>query len=43
MNGKGKYKFSDGREYEGDFRDDRFEGQGKLTWPNKSWYNGTWK
>ena len=34
MHGKGKYVFQDKKVYEGDFIDDKKEGQGVLTWPD---------
>lgn len=36
----GKYLFKNGTRYEGEFRNDCFEGVGKLTYPNGDWFQG---
>jgi hypothetical protein len=41
--GKGKYIFSNGDYYEGDFFNGNFEGKGKMTKSNGSYYEGEWK
>jgi hypothetical protein len=32
MNGKGLYKWPDGRQYEGEYKDDKKEGYGEFQW-----------
>ena len=34
MHGKGKFIFSVGKQYEGEFKDDKFDGHGRFLWPN---------
>jgi len=34
---------NDGSIYEGEFKDDRIEGEGKFTWGPDRIYNGQWK
>lgn len=41
-NGYGVYTFTDGRVYEGAFKDESFSGLGKMTWPNGDSYMGEW-
>merc|ERR1711994_304412 len=42
--GKGKYTCKAfGGKYEGEYRDDRKEGQGRYDWNNGDWYQGQWK
>ena len=42
--GKGKAFFKDGRIYDGDWVDGKFEGQGSLYYDNLIlWYEGEWK
>ena len=38
MQGKGKYIFSNGDEYEGDFYNDKLHGKGKMTFKNGNFY-----
>lgn len=40
-NGKGKMVFTDGRIYEGDFKEGKMDGQGKMTWSSQESYEGT--
>ena len=42
MNGRGTYKWPDGRKYEGEYSDDRKEGYGVYTWPDGRVYDGQW-
>jgi hypothetical protein len=42
-NGKGTYKYSDGAEYEGQWKNSRLDGQGTLTYLDGSNYEGQWK
>ena len=41
--GRGVAHFPDGSSYEGDFKDDKFEGVGKFIWKNGHVYIGNWK
>jgi radial spoke head protein 1 len=41
--GKGKYVFSNGDKYEGDFKANRKHGVGKLTYKGKGEYYGQWE
>lgn len=43
MNGRGIYKWPDGRIYEGDYVDDKKEGQGILISASGKKYDGAWK
>jgi hypothetical protein len=43
MNGKGNFKWKDGREYSGDYVNDMKEGYGTFTWPDKRQHTGFWK
>jgi len=40
MNGKGKYEWDDGREYDGDWKNNLMEGKGIFTWKDGSRYEG---
>ena len=40
--GKGKYKWADGREYNGEWNGDIQNGQGELVHANGVVYNGNW-
>ena len=43
-NGKGILYYSNGNiKYEGDFVDDKFEGNGKYIWQSGEYYIGQWK
>ena len=35
--------FADGKRYEGDYVNNKFEGNGVLTFPDGSQYDGQWK
>lgn len=39
----GKLTFQDGSIYEGEFKENVFEGIGKYQWPDGSYYIGEWK
>lgn len=41
--GKGKFKFSNGNIYEGEWCNSQPEGQGKMTFTDGTWRDGTWK
>ena len=36
-------KYHDGRVYKGSFIEDKFEGQGVMTWPSGKVYDGNWQ
>ena len=40
MTGKGKYKWPDGSEYEGDYIKNKKEGKGKFKWSSGSIFEG---
>ena len=40
MDGKGLYKWSSGKTYEGDWVDNRMNGKGIMKWPDGRVYNG---
>ena len=42
-NGQGTYTWSDGSEYEGEFRDGIQNGQGVSTYPSGNKYMGEWR
>lgn len=43
-NGKGRLSYHDGGYYDGDWKDDKMDGQGKLFYPSgKIAYEGQWK
>lgn len=42
MNGFGKFKWMDGRFYEGEFLNDKKHGNGKMTWLGGKIYEGPW-
>lgn len=42
MHGVGKYVWSDGKEYRGQYFDDKKTGYGIYTWPDKRQYKGYW-
>ena len=42
MSGKGTYTFSNGEKYVGEFKDNKFNGQGTYSKDGKE-YTGTWK
>jgi hypothetical protein len=42
--GKGKLKYPDGSEYEGQFRNNQKHGKGVMRWPNgEKTYDGEWE
>jgi len=41
MNGKGTYKWKNGLMYEGIMKNNTVSGDGKLTWPDGSYYIGS--
>lgn len=43
MQGKGVFKWADGRVYEGQFVKDNKEGEGEMHWPDGRRYIGQWK
>ena len=43
MNGTGTMTYSDGRKYEGEWKDDKQHGQGTMTYLDGSKYEGEWK
>lgn len=43
MNGKGTFKWTDGRKYVGGFINDIKNGFGKFYWPGGKRYEGEWK
>ena len=40
MDGYGVFKWPDGRQYEGEYKDDKKNGHGKFTWPDGRVYDG---
>ena len=42
MNGKGKFVWSDGRTYDGEYVNDKKQGHGIFTWPTGKKYDGQW-
>ena len=43
MEGRGQEIWSDGRKYEGDFKNGKKDGEGTFEWPNGNKYIGSWK
>lgn len=43
MEGRGIETWSDGRKYEGDFKNGKKDGEGVFLWPNGNKYIGSWK
>jgi hypothetical protein len=43
MEGRGMEIWSDGRKYEGDFKNGKKDGEGTFEWPNGNKYIGSWK
>jgi len=43
MHGNGTLRWSDGKKYEGEFRNDKREGHGVFTWRDGRVYDGQWK
>jgi hypothetical protein len=42
MHGVGIFTWHDGRRYEGEYFDDKKQGQGVFTWPDGRKYDGQW-
>lgn len=42
MEGYGVYTWSDGRKYEGEYKDDKKHGFGRYTWADERRYEGWW-
>ena len=42
MHGFGVFSWADGRQYEGQYVDDKKEGHGIFTWPDSRKYDGMW-
>ena len=42
MHGKGKFTWPDGREYNGEFANDKKEGHGVFAWIDGRVYDGEW-
>ena len=40
--GKGVFRWNDNSYYDGEFREDAFEGYGEYFWSNGKWYKGQW-
>ena len=43
MEGRGIETWSDGRKYEGAFKNGKKDGEGTFQWPNGNKYIGSWK
>lgn len=43
MHGKGTFKWNDGRQYEGNYIEDKKEGWGEFRWPDGKKFIGEWK
>ena len=43
MQGKGTFKWADGRLYVGEYHQDKKHGSGVFTWPDGKKYDGEWK
>lgn len=43
MEGRGTESWSDGRRYEGDFKNGKKDGEGTFIWPNGNKYIGSWR
>lgn len=43
MDGDGLYTWPDGRNYAGQYLNDKKHGRGKYTWANGKTYDGDWK
>ncbi|SPQ98339.1 MORN repeat-containing protein 5 [Plasmodiophora brassicae] len=42
MEGTGAVEFATGAKYTGEFKRNRYEGRGKMVWPDRSSYDGDW-
>lgn len=42
MHGRGKFLWSDGRIYEGQYKNNKKEGFGIFNWPSGARFEGTW-
>jgi len=42
--GEGKYRYADGKYYEGQWQDNKMEGRGEMHWDdqNEEFYKGMW-
>ena len=43
MNGFGRFEWPDGRVYNGNYKDDKKDGEGEYEWPDGRKYKGFWK
>ena len=43
MEGRGVESWSEGRRYEGDFKNGKKDGEGTFEWPNGNKYLGSWR
>jgi hypothetical protein len=43
MEGRGVETWTDGRRYEGDFKNGKKDGEGTFEWPNGNRYVGSWR
>jgi hypothetical protein len=43
MEGRGVETWTDGRRYEGDFKNGKKDGEGTFEWPNGNKYVGSWR
>ena len=43
MEGKGIFKWPDGRVYEGEYKNDKKDGYGEFEWADGRKYKGYWK
>lgn len=43
LEGKGEFKWPDGKRYNGDYKQDIKHGYGKFEWPDGSVYEGNWE
>jgi hypothetical protein len=42
MHGSGEFEWNDGRQYIGEYREDKKEGKGIFLWPDGRKYDGEW-
>lgn len=42
MHGKGHYSWPDGRQYSGDYVEDKKQGYGTYIWPDGKQFEGNW-
>ena len=43
MEGRGVFRWPNGRVYEGNFVNNKKSGNGKMTWPEGNYYDGEWE